>query len=126
VGLAGVVAAQELYGFGVIGLQGNFPIIAAGSGLIGFWIAMVSLVGGRSLRLSRGLTHIGAGVGVGMLLIPVGAFLLGGLAVMAAPKLVLNNYPFLVTVVIAIIAIAIGLPIWSIWLGRNILFASAL
>jgi hypothetical protein len=55
-----------------------------------------------------------------MLLIPVGVFLLGGLGVMTAPKVVLNNIPFFVTVGIAIIAIAIGLPIWSMWLGRRL------
>jgi hypothetical protein len=122
-GLAGVAIAQELYVFGVIGLQVNYPIVAVGSGLIGIWIGTVSLVVGRSLHLSNGLALLGAGVGVGMLLIPVGAFPLGGLSVMTAPKLVMNNYPFLATVGIAIIAIAIGLPVWSIWLGRRVVTA---
>jgi hypothetical protein len=58
-----------------------------------------------------------------MLLITVGVFLLGGLSVMTAPKLVLTNIPFLATVGIAIVAIAIGLPVWSIWLGRDLVTA---
>jgi hypothetical protein len=120
VGLAGVAVAQELYVFGVIGFAVDYPAIAVGHGLIGVWIGTLSLVVGRSLRFSRGLTLLGIGVAVGILLIPVGVFLLGGLGALTAPKLVLNNYPFLVTVSIAILAIAIGLPAWSIWLGRHL------
>ena len=40
---------------------------------------------------------------------------------MLAPRLVMDNYPFLATVGIAIIVIAIGLPVWSIWLGHSLI-----
>jgi hypothetical protein len=119
-GLVGVAVAQELYVFGVIGPDVDYPVIAAGNGLIGAWIGTVSLVASHSFHLPRGLTLFGIAIGVGMLLIPVGIFVLGGLSVMTAAKVVLNNIPFLVTVGIAIIAIAIGLPVWSIWLGRHL------
>jgi hypothetical protein len=122
-GLVGVAVAQELYVFGVIGPEVNYPIIAAGNGLIGVWIGSVSLAGGRSVHLPRGLTLVGVATGTGMLLIPLGVFLLGGLSVITAPKVVLNNIPFLATAGIAIIAIAIGLPVWSIWLGRQLVTA---
>jgi hypothetical protein len=117
-GLAGVAIVQELYVFGVIGSAVDYPAIAVGYALIGVWIATASLVGRRSAHLPHLLTLLGVAIGVGMLLIPVGVFLLGGLGVMTAPKLVLTNYPFLASTAIAIIAIAIGLPLWSVWLGR--------
>jgi hypothetical protein len=119
-GLVGVAVTQELYVFGAIGPNVDYPVIGIGNGLIGVWIARVSLATGHSVHLLRGLTLFGVAIGVGMLLIPVGIFLLGGLSVMTAPKLVLNNIPFFATVGIAIIAIAIGLPVWSIWLGRHL------
>jgi hypothetical protein len=119
-GLVGVALAQELYVFGAIGPAVDYPAIAVGNGLIGVWIATVSLVAPHSVHLPRGLTLFGVAIGAGMLLIPVGVFLLGGLGVMTAPKLLLNNIPFFVTVGIAIIAIAVGMPIWSMWLGRHL------
>src|ERR1700737_1202598 len=120
VGLAGVAIVQEFYVLGAIGAALDYPAIAVGYALIGVWIATASLVGRRSAHLPRGVTLLGVAIGVGMLLIPVGVFLLGGLSVMTAPKLVLNNIPFFATVGVAIIAIAIGLPVWSIWLGRHL------
>jgi hypothetical protein len=58
-------------------------------------------------------------------MIPLGVFLLGGLNSLSDPRLALKNYPFLVTVAMGITSIVIGLPIWSLWLGRRLLAAPA-
>lgn len=121
-GMAAVAVASELYVFGVVSSEVNYPIVAAGDGLIGVWMVTISLVG-RSVKLPRGLTRLGLATGGGILMIPLGVFLLGGLGSLADPKLALQNYPFLITTAIGIAAIAIGLPIWSIWLGRHLLAA---
>jgi hypothetical protein len=119
-GFAGVGVTAELYVLGLIGSEVWYPIAAAGYVLIGVWIGTISLIG-RSGYLPRGLTSLGVAIGVGILMIPVGVFLLGGLGALTDPRLALYNYPFLASIAIGIIATVIGLPIWSIWLGRNLL-----
>ncbi len=121
-GLAAVAIAAELYVLGVIGSETNYPIVSAGNGLVAVWMLTVSL-NGRSGQLSQGLTRLGIATGAGILMIPLGVFLLGGLSSLSDPRLALQNYPFLATVAVGIVAIAIGLPIWSIWLGRHLLAA---
>ena len=119
-GLAGVGVAAELYVLGRIGSEVWYPIAAAGYVLIGVWIGSISLIG-RSGYLPRGLTRLGVATGAGILMIPVGVFLLGGLSALTDPRLALHNYPFLASIAIGIIATVIGVPIWSIWLGRHFL-----
>jgi hypothetical protein len=119
-GLAGIGVAAELYVLGLIGSEVWYPIAGAGYVLIGVWIGSISLIG-RSGSLPRGLTRLGVASGAGILMVPVGVFLLGGLGALADPRLVLHNYPFLATIAIGIVAIVIGVPIWSIWLGRHLL-----
>jgi hypothetical protein len=121
-GMAAVAVASELYVFGVVGSEVNYPIVAAGNGLVAVWMVTISLVG-RSGQLPRGLTPFGLATGAGILMIPLGVFLLGGLGALTDPRSVLQNYPFLTTVAIGIVAIALGLPLWSIWLGRHLLAA---
>ncbi len=123
-GLAGVGVAGELYVLGLLGSPVWYPVAAAGNGLIGVWIGSLGLIG-RLGDLSRGLTRLGIGTGCGLLMIPLGVFLLGGLGALTDPRLALHNYPFLATIAIGIIANAIGVPIWSIWLGRQFLHARA-
>ncbi len=117
-GLAGVGVAAELYVLGRIGSEVWYPIAAAGYVLIGVWIG--SMIG-RSGYLPRGLNRLGFATGAGILMIPVGVFLLGGLSALTDPRLALHNYPFLASIAIGIIATVIGVPIWSIWLGRHFL-----
>jgi hypothetical protein len=121
-GMAAAAVASELYVSGVIASEVNYPIVAAGNGLVAVWMVTISLVG-RSRQLPRGLTRLGVATGAGILMIPLGVFLLGGLGALTDPKLALQNYPFLATIAIGIVAVAIGLPIWSIWLGRHLLAA---
>lgn len=123
-GLAGVGVAAELYVLGSIGSEVWYPIAAAGYVLIGVWIGSISLIG-RSGDLPRGLTRLGVATGAGILMIPVGVFLLGGLGALTDPRLSLHNYPFLATISIGIIATVIGVPMWSIWLGRHFLGQAA-
>ncbi len=117
-GLAAVGAAAELYVLGRIGSEVWYPIAAAGYVLIGVWIGSISLIG-RSGYLPRGLTRLGVATGAGILMIPVGVFLLGGLGALTDPRLALHNYPFLATISLGIITTVIGVPIWSIWLGAS-------
>ncbi|MDQ6883347.1 MAG: hypothetical protein M3077_03770 [Candidatus Dormibacteraeota bacterium] len=124
-GLLGTTIVSELYAFGAMKAGDYFPAVATGFGLIGIWIGAISLTGGRLGRLPPGLSRLGIAVGAGLLAIPAGAFLLGGLAMMAAPKLVLNNYPAIAFFLIGTLATVIGLPIWSIWLGRYLLLGES-
>jgi hypothetical protein len=119
-GLAGAAVAAELYVVGLIGSEIWYPVAAAGDGLIGVWIGSIALLG-RTGYLSRGLTRLGVATGAGMLMIPLGIFLLGGLGALTDPRVALHNYPFLVTIAIGIVATAIGVPAWSMWLGRHLL-----
>ena len=119
-GLAGAAVAAELYVMGLMGSEFWYPIGAAGDGLIGVWVGSVSLLG-RTGYVPAGPTRLGVATGAGMLMIPVGIFLLGGLSALTDPRLALHNYPFLGTIAIGIIATAIGLPVWSLWLGRHVL-----
>ncbi len=105
-GLAGVGVAAELNVLGRIGSEVWYPIAAAGYVLIGVWIGSISLIG-RSGYLPRGLTRLGVAT--------------GGLSALTDPRLALHNYPFLASIAIGIIATVIGVPIWSIWLGRHFL-----
>ncbi len=123
-GFAGVGVTAELYVLGLIGSEVWYPIAAAGYVLIGVWVGSISLIG-RSGYLPRGLTRLGVATGVGILMIPVGVFLLGGLGALTDPRLALHNYPFLASIAIGIIATAIAVPIWSIWLGRHFLGRAA-
>jgi hypothetical protein len=121
-GLAGVGVASELYVVGLIGSSVWYPIAAAGYVFIGVWIGSISVIG-RSGYLPRGLTRLGVATGAGILMIPVGVFLLSGLGALTDPRLALHNYPFITTIGIGVIATVIGVPIWSIWLGRHLLNA---
>ena len=123
-GLAGVGVAAELYVLGRIGSEVWYPIAAAGYFLIAVWIGGISLIG-HSGYLPRGLTGLGVATGVGILMIPIGVFLLGGLGALTDPMLALHNYPFLASIAIGIIATVICVPIWSIWLGRHFLRQAA-
>ncbi len=122
-GLAGIGVAAEFYVLGLIGSEVWYPIAGAGYLLSGIWIGSTSVVA-PSGSLPRGLTRLGLAICAGILMIPVGVFLLGGLSALTDPRLALHNYPFLGTIAIGIFAIAIGLPIWSIWLGRHFLSMS--
>ncbi len=103
---------------------GLLAAIAGVSGLAGVGVAAeLNVLGliGRSGYLPRGLTRLGVATGAGILMIPIGVFLLGGLGALTDPRLALHNYPFLASIAIGIIATVIGVPIWSIWLGRHFL-----
>ncbi|TME16196.1 MAG: hypothetical protein E6I63_07435 [Chloroflexi bacterium] len=123
VGLAAGAIASELYVLELIGFTVNYPMVAAGNGLVGVWILTISL--GGEPRLARGLKRLGIATGAGLLMIPLGVFLLGGLGSLSDSRLALRNYPFLATAAIGITAFAIALPIWSIWLGRQLRVAKA-
>lgn len=122
-GFAGVGVTAELYVLGLVGSEVWYPIAAAGYVLM-VWIGSISLIG-RSGYLPRGLTRLGFATGAGILMIPVGVFLLGGLGALTDPRLALDNYPFLASIAIGIIATVIGVPIWSIWLGGHFLRQAA-
>jgi hypothetical protein len=107
---------------GLMGSEGWYLTAGAGYVLIGVWIGTISLTG-RSGSLPRGLTRLGVATGASILMIPVGLFLLGGIGALTDPWLALHNYPFLATIAIGIVATVIGVPIWSIWLGRHLLTA---
>jgi hypothetical protein len=120
-GLAASAAVTELYVFRAMGVGAYFPVVATGFGLMGIWIGGLGFIGGRSKHLPRGMDRLGVAVGAGLVAIPAGVFLLGGLDMMTAPKLVLNKCPATATFVIGTVATVIGLPIWSSWLGRCLL-----
>ena len=75
VGLAAGAIASELYVLELIGFTVNYPMVAAGNGLVGVWILTISL--GGEPRLARGLKRLGIATGAGLLMIPLGVFLLG-------------------------------------------------
>jgi hypothetical protein len=119
-GFAGVGVTAELYVLGLVGSEVWYPIAAAGCVLIGIWVGTISLIG-RSGYLPGGLTSRGVATGVGIVMIPIGVFLLGSRGALTDPRLALHNYPFLASIAIGIIATVIGVPIWSIWRGCHFL-----
>ncbi len=82
-------------------------------GGVGLWIFLVSL-GRADVALAGGLRWLGLAIGVGLVL------LAGGSAVrITDPKALLQSPLLLVVVMAGFIAMAIGYPIWAIWLGRR-------
>lgn len=121
------VGVASLLGYGLLQLVlagaffrpadvGVISIVPLGG--IGVWILLVCL--GRADPALTGVPRwLGVAVGVGNVLLLLGFYGGGGAAAIADPTVVLESPLLLVSVMASLLALAIGYPIWAIWLGRR-------
>jgi len=124
VGLAGLlmlVVCQALYVPRIIQTARQSPLIALSIGVIGLWLVVENELARRAGSLPAGLGWLGIATGLGMLLMPVVYFVLGGSTLANDPQAGLSNPGVMAGFALGVLAIGIGWPVWAILAGRSFL-----
>lgn len=120
VGLLAMALLQALYVPRIIQTALQAPGITVAFGVMGAWLVVAAWLARQSMGLPVGLSRLGLFVGAAMVLLPIGYWVGGGLAMIEDSEAALN-IPAVVMLMLSMLAIGLGFPLWLILTGRWLL-----
>ena len=106
-----------------ISLEQQTQLFYLSLAFLGPWHILVNALARHNGWLPSHLTGFGILVGIGQLVMYIGSVLLGGYDEMFSSGFtaIMENIPFLISLVIGIPLVLLGAPIWLVWLGQTLL-----
>jgi hypothetical protein len=123
-GVAGtvVMAAATVLSTMRVGAVGQVAMASMlGLAAVGLWLVISNYLGRADEVLSPRLAWLGVAVGAGIIIMAISFLGAGGPSMMQDPSSIPANFLVLTGIGIGTLALQIGLPLWSILLGRTLL-----
>jgi hypothetical protein len=123
-GVAGtvVMAAATVLSTMRVGAVGQVAMASMlGLAAVGLWLVISNYLGRADEVLRLGLAWLGVAVGAAMIIMAISFLAAGGSSITQDPSSVPANFVVLAGIAIGTLAMEVGLPLWSILLGRTLL-----